>query len=88
MKVISPFSSFSSTRITATKFALGYSDVNSNNEGYDDLCYTSISSPGRSEDYLFIPEATRQSFPNVRATRFCGSSIEGVTVICEYQLER
>lgn len=70
--------------ITANTFALGSSDATTANEGYDDLCYTNINSPGRSEDYLFIAEATRQTFPNVRATRFCGNSINGVTVICEY----
>lgn len=70
-------------RVTANTFALGSAEPTANNEGYDDLCYTNIVSPGRSEDYLFIPEATRQTFPNVRATRFCGKSIEGVTVICE-----
>lgn len=66
---------------------MGSAEVTPTNEGYDELCYTNIMSPGRSEDYLFIPEGVRQSFPNVRATRFCGRSIDGgVTVICEYSL--
>ncbi|XP_059620666.1 uncharacterized protein LOC132264464 [Phlebotomus argentipes] len=70
-------------RITFTSlfFQLGFTILSADNEGYDNICFTQIESPGRSEDYLFIPQAIRQSFPNVRASYFCAQSLANTSVI-------
>ncbi|GAB0091930.1 uncharacterized protein DMENIID0001_068470 [Sergentomyia squamirostris] len=70
-------------RITFTSqfFQLGFTILSAENEGYDNICFTQIESPGRSEDYLFIPGAVRQTFPNVRASYFCAQSLANTSVI-------
>uniref|UniRef100_A0A182PH76 CUB domain-containing protein n=1 Tax=Anopheles epiroticus TaxID=199890 RepID=A0A182PH76_9DIPT len=47
------------------------------NPGVDELCYSSIASPGRSEDNLQIPNAVARlpTLPSLRATRFCSTSL-------------
>uniref|UniRef100_A0A1B0GI96 CUB domain-containing protein n=2 Tax=Lutzomyia longipalpis TaxID=7200 RepID=A0A1B0GI96_LUTLO len=66
---------------TSHFFQLGFTILSADNEGYDNICFTQIESPGRSEDYLFIPQAVRQSFPNVRASYFCAQSLANTSVI-------
>ncbi|XP_011199380.2 uncharacterized protein LOC105223362 [Bactrocera dorsalis] len=45
----------------------------------DNYCRPQLRSEGLSEDYLLIPQATIVE-SNIRATYFCGSSIQGDTV--------
>ncbi|XP_039957339.1 uncharacterized protein LOC120772670 [Bactrocera tryoni] len=45
----------------------------------DNYCRPQLRSEGLSEDYLLIPQATVVE-SNIRATYFCGSSIQGDTV--------
>lgn len=51
--------------------------------GYDGSCFSNIKTPGRSEDFLHIPEGVVDLGQTVRATRFCGQSIHQRTVECK-----
>jgi hypothetical protein len=56
---------------------MGYAMTDANNPGYDDACYSPIPSPGRAEDYVFIPNALAdgsETSPPTRASRFCAQS--------------
>jgi hypothetical protein len=55
-------------------FRLGYAATDANNPGYDEACFSSAPTPGRAEDYLFIPNAATDGTPPVRASRFCAQS--------------
>uniref|UniRef100_A0A182F2W1 CUB domain-containing protein n=1 Tax=Anopheles albimanus TaxID=7167 RepID=A0A182F2W1_ANOAL len=70
--------STSRLHFTASTFELGYSaDPTETNVGFDELCYSNVASPGRSEDNLHIPNAGVQlpSLPPIRAERFCSRSL-------------
>ncbi|CAO1304469.1 unnamed protein product, partial [Diamesa hyperborea] len=56
-------------------FRMGYAVTNATNTGYDNDCWSSVQSVGRSEDHLFIPNAVTNQSPPVRATRFCAQSL-------------
>lgn len=49
-------------------------------EGYDADCVTQINTQGASEDHISIPEATKHGSNNVRASKFCGQSLQNSTV--------
>ncbi|XP_019538188.2 uncharacterized protein LOC109409219 [Aedes albopictus] len=61
----------SSLKLFADVFDLAAGDAT----GYDSSCYSNIETPGRSEDYLLVPEGVAQMEQNVRANRFCGQSL-------------
>ncbi|XP_055597885.1 uncharacterized protein LOC129747620 [Uranotaenia lowii] len=65
-------------RLHASVFDLGFGSA----DGYDGACFANIATPGRSEDYLYIPNAVAGNDPQqlVRATRFCSKSIHQKTV--------
>ena len=63
---------------------MGYGAITTYNEGYGEACYSEIESPGRSEDYLSIPEAKRSGIPLVRSSKYCASSLANTIVTCEY----
>uniref|UniRef100_A0A182JFX4 CUB domain-containing protein n=2 Tax=Anopheles atroparvus TaxID=41427 RepID=A0A182JFX4_ANOAO len=65
-------------RLRATNFEMAASaDPTVGNPGFDELCYSSIQVPARSEDHLHIPNAVVQvpGAPTVRASRFCHHSL-------------
>jgi hypothetical protein len=56
---------------------MGYASIDTTNPGYDDACLSSTPTPGRPEDYIFIPNASTDGSalsPPTRASRFCGQS--------------
>lgn len=58
-------------------FRMGYAMTNTTNPGYDEACFSSTPTQGRSEDYIFIPNASTDgsdTSPPTRASRFCGQS--------------
>ncbi|XP_070499320.1 uncharacterized protein [Chironomus tepperi] len=59
-------------------FRMGYAAVSGNNTGYDEACFSTTPTPGRPEDYIFIPNAfadASDTQPPFRATRFCAESV-------------
>lgn len=66
---------FSSCSFIPLIFRMGYAVTNGTNTGYDNDCWSSVRSVGRSEDYLFLPNAETNQSPPVRATRFCAQSM-------------
>ncbi|XP_049548323.1 uncharacterized protein LOC125959541 [Anopheles darlingi] len=64
---------------STSTFELGYSaNPTETNVGFDELCYSNVASPGRSEDNLHIPNAVVQlptATPRLRAERFCSRSL-------------
>lgn len=55
---------------------MGYAVTGANNTGVDEACFSTTPTPGRAEDYIFIPNAVTESDtePPVRASRFCAES--------------
>ncbi|XP_054741161.1 uncharacterized protein LOC129246395 [Anastrepha obliqua] len=60
-------------------FQLGAEYSHQKFQELDNYCRPQLHSEGLSEDYLLIPQATIED-SNIRATHFCGSSIQGDTV--------
>lgn len=54
---------------------MGYAVANATNAGFDNDCWSSVRSVGRSEDHIFIPNAETNQSPPTRATRYCAQSI-------------
>lgn len=55
--------------------------ANPGGEGLDIDCVAQTRTPGRSEDFLFIPNAETEETPPVRARLFCGQSLNSRSVI-------
>lgn len=57
-----------------TFFSIGYGANTAG--GFDEDCLSSVASPGRSEDYLFIPgsQVMIGALP-LRVDKFCGTSL-------------
>lgn len=56
--------------------------MNGEEVGFDANCLARVAVAGQSEDYLLIPDAvTAQQF---RVTRFCGTTINGQTIIGKF----
>lgn len=49
-------------------------------EGYDADCVTQIITKGASEDHISIGEATKHGVNDVRASKFCGRSLQNGTL--------
>lgn len=59
-------------------FRMGFAVSDANNTGYDDACYSNTPTPGRAEDFIFIPNAVTDgtnTSPPIRASRFCAQSV-------------
>lgn len=57
---------------------MGYAMSDTTNAGYDEACFSGTPTPGRPEDYIFIPNASTDgstTSPATRASRFCGQSV-------------
>ena len=54
---------------------MGYAVSTPANNGFDANCFSAVNSPGRSEDYIAIPNALTDQIPPLRATMFCGESL-------------
>ncbi|XP_036347740.1 uncharacterized protein LOC118757110 [Rhagoletis pomonella] len=71
-----------STKLLEVKvryFRLGAEYNHQKFQELDNYCRPQLHSEGLSEDYLLIPQATIVD-SNIRATYFCGSSIQGDTI--------
>lgn len=66
----------STLKLYADVFDLAAGDA----AGYDNSCYSNIATPGRSEDFLHIPEGVAQMDQTIRANRFCGQSLNQKSV--------
>lgn len=67
-------------RLLASIFQMSYGGVlSSQNEGLDDVCYSSVATPTRSEDHVFLPFSQKviQSI-TIRASRYCAASLLNV----------
>lgn len=62
---------------------MGYAVTDATNSGFDDACFSHTPTPGRAEDYIFIPNASTDgtdTLPPTRASRFCGESVLSQTI--------
>lgn len=67
-------------RLQANIFQMSYGgNLTPDNEGFDDICYSSIETQFRSEDHVFLPFAQKiiQGL-TIRASRYCASSLLNV----------
>lgn len=67
-------------RLTANIFQIAYGGIlSAENEGFDEVCYSTIQTPTRSEDHLFIPYGQKIiQGATVRASRYCSNILLNV----------
>lgn len=49
-------------------------------EGYDADCVTQINTKGASEDHISVAEAVKHGSNDIRASKFCGKSLQNSTI--------
>lgn len=49
-------------------------------DGYDADCVTQINTKGASEDHISFAEAIKHASNDIRASKFCGMSLQNSTI--------
>lgn len=71
-------SSFIVNRLKTVAFELN--KASPGGEGYDADCVTQINTKGASEDHISIAEAVKHGSNEIRASKFCGRSLQNGTI--------